>query len=523
MITSPIRIRTETRYKEIKEEFENLFKLKGYSSTNNTFTSDVWFLNKETKVEERSLVRKLTKRLSIKEKPIINFEANTTSLQKVRKIIESINKKTKTINLLNDANTEIDENFKININDFIKRISDIILSIHSKIEHCIDNSRHYSSSEKISKISQIIEKIDNMIFFNETHFKNSKKSTISINLKRLEFLPEGEYSFKLVIKELDSKFNMIKHEKKIISGKKLKLVDPLNRINLYEMNLKPNDNTFQEVYLNFLDVSAVKEFVNDGGNVNLKTITIKQITNSSLNISKQTGKKDSNRQLFKRQNNVEQASKFRNQNAFSMMNNNRKLTVKNPISPEIRGHRKNTSEDQDNQLLYNLTETIYLPVEFDVNELSGTNLYKFGLIVEKNGEVYGTSEESFLEFLLLHSDSLLNIDEDIHSNYNTTVKIVEDYQFKYKPLYLQSNVILGIHATFNISTRKEILSRILEIYKDNAETIRKNEEILKDILNIFHEIKDKLLLILTSSENQKESHKKEEEKRENCCGGCSIF
>ena len=316
---------------------------------------------------------------------------------------------------------------------------------------------------------------------------------------------------------------MIKHEKKIISGKKLKLVDPLNRINLYEMNLKPNDNTFQEVYLNFLDVSAVKEFVNDGGNVNLKTIAIKQITNSSLNISKQIGKKDSNRQLFKRQTNVEQASKFRNQNAFSMMNNNKKLTVKNPISPEIRGHRKNTSEDQDNQLLYNLTETIYLPVEFDVNELSGTNLYKFGLIVEKNGEVYGTSEESFLEFLLLHSDSLLNIDEDIHSNYNTTVKIVEDYQFKYKPLYLQSNVILGIHATFNISTRKEILSRILEIYKDNAETIRKNEEILKDLLNIFHEIKDKLLLILTSSENQKESHKKEEEKRENCCGGCSIF
>ena len=180
MITSPIRIRTDTRYKEIKEEFEILFKLKGYSSTNNTFLSDVWFLNKETKVEERSLVRKLTKILSIKDKPIINFEANTTSLQKVRKIIESINKKTKTINLLNDGNTEIDENFQININDFIKRISDIILSIHSKIEHCIDNSRHYSSSEKISKISQIIEKIDNMIFFNDTHFKNSKKAVLAL-------------------------------------------------------------------------------------------------------------------------------------------------------------------------------------------------------------------------------------------------------------------------------------------------------------------------------------------------------
>ncbi len=400
--------------------------------------------------------------------------------------------------------------FEVSTSDFIKRIVDLLLTTQIKIEHNIEDTKFHCSESKMELINSTLLKLENTIFFEEGQSAKNK-NFISVSLKRLQNFEEGEFSFKLTVKELDDKYVMIKHDKAIISYKKLKLLNPQSKINLYELSFEPHDITFQEVYLSILPYQGLNQFLKNGGNINQKTIIIKHIELDKQNNKEENKQKNaSSNKLLKRLTNLDDNLSSKRFNYKPS-----KTLLEKDYSP-IKG--KNSIDNDINESFIRKTDIIYSPVEFDISDFSGLNLYSFGLTIERNGEYYGNSEELFFDFLLLHSDELIKYDI-IDSNYNTILKISEDILLNSANVNKNRDnisVILGIQLNLDKATRKSILNRLKETYFEFRIIKAKQEELISDISYLFEEIKEKLLSILNNTEL---------EATRGCCGTdkCLVY
>ena len=155
--------------------------------------------------------------------------------------------------------------------------------------------------------------------------------------------------------------------------------------------------------------------------------------------------------------------------------------------------------------------------ELDFNENSGTNLFNFGIHIERNGQFFGCPQESFLDFLLLHTDELMNLESDyISTNYILTVKILEKYLEELKMPFTTVNLVLGIEIQLNLESKKNILDRLHSIFQANVTLLSFHEALICSMIDeYFKEISEPVHYNLSISPDSSS--------KGGCCEGCTIF
>lgn len=189
----------------------------------------------------------------------------------------------------------INENIlKFEISKFIDAISKAILKSDITIEKCTSQIEQYDIKNKIKTIDIVSGEIgDRIKTYKYKNLVNSNKftskSTISIALSKLDYFPEGDYSFKLYFEELDKEFNIKSYEKKLIANKKIKINNGYEQVNLFEMNLKKADISFPDIHIQPIDHDKLTDHL-ISNNMNLKTIELVNVynNNSYLNLDNQS-------------------------------------------------------------------------------------------------------------------------------------------------------------------------------------------------------------------------------------------
>jgi len=252
----------DIRYKKIKSILESFFISKG-SLLTSSFNKSMLISN-QTNNES-------TKDITITDNSNHTLNTNSDKYSKLEKAILLItkgnnNNQYRSNSILSDYNIEkaIEEENEIEdsitISDFILRTAYLLIDTQNRIEKDKDNSKYYISNERYKKISDTIDLLHDEIFFYEST-NIVENSYLSVSLQKIQHLPNGEYSFKLLLKEFNSQFNLMLHEKRILSNKKLMLLNPYEIINIYAMNFDKEDNTFPEVYLSQIHMLNFEKFL----------------------------------------------------------------------------------------------------------------------------------------------------------------------------------------------------------------------------------------------------------------------
>lgn len=590
--------RKDERFEKLLTLFESMFKSRGYN-LNEKISKNIWFL--KDKNIEKFYVQESIKNLNNEENIITD---NTNKIKQseeeiifapMKALLESTlinNKKSslsnakrsfsnnKTVyNKIFDMPLSEQNNFNyIIISDFIINLCEKLLVNQNITDSCYDNINHHFSNEKIDLINYKINDLQNV------KEKVSFNSSINISLCRLDCLPEGNYSFRLVLKELDKNFNMIKYDRGLTSNKKIKILNSCQYVNLFEMNLNKKDISFKEVFIHSLDQKKLKEYIDSEECIYLKSVVKqkdldKDITNK-LNKSKlslkeininQTRKfsksviREENESISDNMTNRKEKdykySKDNHENEKDLddidsntlvnnyKNNNKKYQRKSSINVPVKknsilnsmnnksnlnlskynanksntsisyiNNELNMSSNVNTSLLNNNQSSVFLqPIDFEFENNSGTSLVSFGLVVERNGEFFGESNENFLDFLLIHTDELLDSNKkSIKSNYMSGIRISENIQARYNLNYNQINIVIGIDLLLTKEIKSNILERIQSILKANI-TLKNFHETQNNILleNYFSDISKEAYTILRNIENRNETGA--------CCEKCSIF
>lgn len=474
--------KSDYRIKDMKNIFEKLFKTKDLG-INSKFDRSVWFLSND------SGLQKIASECGTGGSKLDNSYIESIMHNPILGLLHSILTKQNDYDSVNISKLA---DFHISVADFINGICELLLKSQSVIESCQENISHYSALEKIEAISKKIQDIEDFnILFKSKEEKSRIASCLNFGLSRLDYLPEGDYTFHIVIKEVDSQFNVIRYEKPLASGKKIKILNSEERLKLFEMDLDRKDINFQEIYLSELDQEKFKDHIDSTGKLYLKAIQHKSIIDNNNEKSKtKAGLSFSNK--------IEEDGRCEQDKDFP-------LTKKRP-------HK---SSNVDLSIISQKVEMI--PFEFDFNENSGTNILSFGVSIERNGEKFGESCESFLDFLILHTDELLEINKEFfHSYYVSTIQTSVEVQSKNNLSSNLFNIVLSVGTSTSQSLKKQILRRIHTIFNANITLKKHHEEIINFVLETyFFEIKDRVNAILQTQENKGSSGA--------CCGSCTIF
>lgn len=244
-------MKKDKKFSEMKEIFEKLFRTKAYSS-NDRFTADVWFLKPDFKTLGEGLSEELE---------------NENKMIRLLKRLSG--------NPSNSQNQSELEDFglrdiSVKVGDFIDKVCSIIYTSHKMCERCDEQiseykayERKHSLEEKIKILYQRIAKEtnENSNLYNNSsssmkklseslHFYGLGSSTLEVSLYRLEYLPQGEYSFDFLYKELDIEDPTIMHEveAKLKGDKKIILQSTGQIVNIAESV----DSTFGKFLLKAL-------------------------------------------------------------------------------------------------------------------------------------------------------------------------------------------------------------------------------------------------------------------------------
>lgn len=475
-------IKLDSRYSEIKYIFEKLFNSNGYK-LNSYFKNDVWFLSKCSK--------------------IYNKEMNYTEIipsQKYVLILQIINdiyfKNSRQSKLSNYSDKEINGDFNISVDEFINKITILLLTSQIKLDEKKDN---FCWDEiKLKKLKQIKEKLQSDIFFKKKYCEQ-QKSVCLVSLKRFQYIPCGESSFKLIVKEMDSNFNIIKYEKKLLSNKKLKLLTPYEAVNLNDLNFSHNEFCFQEIYLESINLKKFQSFINNGGTVNLRRVSNK---------------------LF-------QSSEIENNENNKTISYPKKRLSKRKSTLNFEEQKRQTVNFKES---ITNTEIIFIPFsEFKIDKLIGLNIYTFGIQLEIDNNIYGCSENYFSDCLIENFESFLSYlnnftnESKFRFNFCCNIQANEEFTQKNDLKYLISKILLEFEISLNDEIILNLLSKLEKICEDEIEYNDKYESIIKDILEIFHTIRDPLIYRLRLSEDD---YLINDKKNISCCGsankGCSI-
>lgn len=504
--------RLDIRYKHLKSIFEGLFKSKGYELDSN-FTEEVWFLNeyykdKDSNYRHFETIFKIFKNLMRKKK----------------------NNKEKSFNL-KQFNEENDiDSLCINTNEFITKVCDILINSQMKLEdHYRNLNKIHISDYKNHNLKQCLEKLNKNYYLEEQlEFEKSQHSSfLMISLQKLHNFPKGELSFKLIIKELDSSFSIINHEKLLNSNKRIRLLETNSTVDFSLLNFKNYDISFPEIYLKKINQNELEQFISDGGSVRQRKI-MKCQNKLSCNsneefkeIQRQRKPTQKSQQTF-----ISQSEKIKEK-----LNKTKTLNIK-PVSTDskfthqsLSPNKKQTYLQDEYSLLANTssTEVVYFPFNFNLLKSSGVNLYSYGIQVEIHGEVYGITEDLFMDILISHFEELTNPNmESITHILNSKIDVNEVF-LKKGNIPPNSSIEMKIEINFNKETKRAILSRLDNINKEYELFRMKYENIIRNIVNVFGSIKDRLLLRLKNDEENDEYDLKVL-KRDQCCGEkCVIY
>ena len=483
MNTKIDNLKSDPRFNMIKETFEDLFKVKGYR-LNETFNNKVWFLN-------RSLTDKIDNINSI------SFGRDDIVIQ----IIDDLRKQTikkRISNTFQSNMTSFSQDFQVSVSEFIKQLTFTLISSQLSIDNCKENMIHDGSIDQVELLENRIKILEDQLILNES----KEKSTVTYQLTRIDSFPEGEYNIKVQLSEFDDNLNFIKYSKNLVSGKKIKIIQAFNRVNLTEMNLNISELTFQDVYLNELNQVELRDYLMNGNKINQKILVVKHVNShdfKKIEASKKSSLKSPLMEKISKKN--------------TLINKNVSLT---PIITKTTNKVVYNMDESEDHLLYNITEVNYKPIDFDFNENSGTKLISFGLSIDRNNDHFGNKQESFLDFLILHTEELMIINNNkISSNYNIAIKIAEEVALKLKMPYNTVNVVLGITLSLSLKMKNVILRRLYTLFKANIELMQHHESIITLISDdYFSEISHKIKYILVNNSSKNKG---------GCCEGCFIY
>lgn len=168
-------------------------------------------------------------------------------------------------------------------------------------------------------------------------------------------------------------------------------------------------------------------------------------------------------------------------------------------------------------------------IEFDPNELSGTNLWKFQLDVFKNGELIGIISETFIDFFLNYIEETTSFrvyEGGFYTDYLTSVNrefFVNDNQSEVSKSLSTMQILLGMEVVFSTKNRQNILERIKIILQNGLDDAIKSKLFLTKISNeVFPELNS---LVPRFDDKQKEENKTQEDIccTNSCNPSCVIF
>lgn len=482
IMESGVDFAKDSRNKGLKEIFLKLFKSNGYG-VSNKFNKSVWFLSRDLEFIN-SLVE------------LEDCKLNSTDEQYIRKnpILEIISKivgKMKENSFISTGNDGLSglNGFQIFVSDFIKDVCEQLIKSQNVIDCCQENINHYCAKEKLEVISKKIKDIDDFnVCIKGKEEKNKIMSSINIGLSRLDYLPEGDYFFRLVVKEIDSEFNVVRWEKPLLSSKKIKIINGGERLNLFEMNLNSRDINFPEVYINELNQEKFKEHT-ESSKLMMKTIIQKKVEVSLDNSQNQN------------ENELQSKQKVVQSNSINRKNNKGK------------GRGESYVEEQS---FFSSTLTL-VPVDIDFNENSGTNILNFGVSIERNGEKFAESSESFLDFIILHLEEFMQVNREFfHSNYMSTVVVPPQMQAQLSLSNNMFNIILSLGLKTTQAIKKILLTRIYSIFNANITLKRHHEARIDFILsNYFPQIQSRVRSALVNPVESSDGKM--------CCSDCVIY
>lgn len=520
----------DSRFKKIKKTLESYFISKGHSLSS-PFLESQLILNKTKKnnesTEDLSQFNNDQSRKEIETNQSFSSsnkeedEENKENAEK-RKVIRMIIQNNKSNSFSsNDSQEKIEEN-PIKISDFISKTTNFLIELQNKIDINTSkiNTKHTISTDLYKRITESIEVLYDEIFFYETSNK-VETSYLSVSLKKIQHLPNGEYNFRLLVKEFNSHFNLMLYERKILSNKKLIISNPYETINIYAMNFDKEDNTFGEVYLNIIQQNTLENYVSNGGRICLKRISVQDIY-SIFNKPSMVLNRSEERESIKGSQSQSQSQSQRKsmlENKIRFMNKSTpRLKNQGMISQITNDLQSNLSIKSSNKFQSDIRK---LPLTFNIDETTGLNIYEFGLLVERNGEVLGSSEESLLDFFLLHVNEIVDLKvNQILSNYNTSIKIKDEYLIKQRPKYSTANIVLGIDMYLTNKLKYSILKKIQMIYKEKLELLSRRERKMSEAIGLFSSKRVRIVQILTNTE-EIEDMTVEEINSEICCKACS--
>jgi hypothetical protein len=296
----------DPRYKPIQRLFEKLFFEYNYS-LGQKFDSNIWFLLENRICEEESIEKtndeeksNIRKNIENKMNILIQSIANPNkSLKKSssKSIFDfSPAKKCRSKSFIEGKTTD----FSIYVCDFIKTVSEVLIQSQNEIVKCdeiLKTSDGYQIKSNLEKALNEIklkeEELDQKIndnkydtllhdkLYNEKKLILKQKSYLNLNLSRICNFPEGDYAFKIKLKEINNEKNIIEYEKKTKSSKKIKILTSNQKINLFQMNLNQNDVSFDSVYTYSLNQKDLLDYMRYK-ELQIKTIMLKKGDDSSV-------------------------------------------------------------------------------------------------------------------------------------------------------------------------------------------------------------------------------------------------
>ena len=538
----------DIRYKNIQRSFEKLFISNNYS-LGQKFDSGIWFLQKLVKDENATNNKSNTKSISEDCMKVLINSLNETSQSKIddsdKFLFEySPSKKAREKKVSNS-----DSNFKIFVCDFISKICKALIysrNIIDKTEESLKSNKGYQIKDNIAlKIKEIDNNKDEPSCLNSTITlsKNIReKSSLSFSLSRLSNLPDGEYSFKLVLKEIDVDYNIISYEKKLLSNKKIKILTPFEKINLFQMNFNKQDLSFQEIFIQELNQEALLNYMKTHTHLRKKSIVYKEVPSNNNFINSNSSRKDIRSFTIRdsrRESNVNirnSVNQFDSTLSVLPIDNNQieithphhynsqfNLNTFNPvISPK---KRRSCKSNFDFSTITNINKqgvstiqpfTVLIPTDFKYEENTGTNLISFCLVLERNGKPFGESEESFLDYLIIHTEEICDLNKKTFSSfYSCNIQMEELVKAKLNMIEGSCSVVINIESCLDNQTKKSIISRVYRLFEENITLKDYHENVINSLLSYFPDIEDKIKRILKDYNN---------DETEACCSdGCYIY
>lgn len=432
----------DSRFHAIKQKLQSEFSKQGFS-LKDKFSSSVWFLAKDFELQkyvtdirgnEINIIQYFSKNLILL--AILRIHTKLTGNQK------------KEMNHSADDLIAILQNFRFYVCDFIFNFTEILLHYQSLLEESRETINKHAIETAVIAIKEELDKLEN----EEIEISSSLKSSISFSVSRLENFPKGQFNFKLVLVEHDSQNNLIQYERSFQSGKKLKLNDKTDSLDLTSLNLNSNDVSFPQLFVHSINQEKLQLKILKKDAMFLQ-IQLKE-TEDSFTYEERSSKRSKSKSIYS----MDHYEDLRSLNSES-------------TGTEVAKISSDTLNSTDSIQFLPNTAHSYTQIQFNYEENSGTNLYSYGISIQKEGEVFGESHDLFIDLfveiipqLIASQSNSVSVELSTHiacKNY----LVMADFDKQRLP-----TVVLNVHFEYSTSLKKCLLRRIYSLYTRIVDT-----------------------------------------------------